>query len=200
MPTVSRVFRLRGEQARDHAMDLARLRIAVFREYPYLYDGNMEYEHKYVQNFINSPGSVIVLAMDGETIVGVSTALPMADESDAFKAPLIAQGIDPARVFYFGESVLLPSYRGQGVGHKFFDEREAHAGELEQDFDYLAFAAVVRDADDPRRPSGYRPHNVFWNKRGFAPQPDMVMQLPWKEIGNDKETVQSLMYWLKPCT
>ena len=53
---------------------------------------------------------------DDETVVGASTGLPMIAADEAFRAPFIAAGIDPARVFYFGESVLLPEYRGQGIG------------------------------------------------------------------------------------
>ncbi len=200
MPQVDQVKCVFGKEAESHAADLAKLRIAVFREFPYLYDGDMAYEQQYIKQYVRSPGSVIVLAMDGDAIVGASTALPLADETDAFKQPFIELKIDPAKVFYFGESVLLPAYRGQGIGHRFFDEREAHAQSLKQNFDYLAFAAVIREEQDPRRPVGYRPHDVFWNKRGFTPQPEMIMKLPWKEIGNKTETIQSLMFWLKSCT
>jgi GNAT superfamily N-acetyltransferase len=199
MPNVDQIKCVFGDEARSHASDLAKLRITVFREYPYLYDGDMAYEQNYISQYVQSPGSVIVLAMDGDQIVGASTALPLADETEAFKQPFVKQGIDPARVFYFGESVLLPAYRGQGIGHRFFDEREKHAASLDMDFNYLAFAAVIRDADDPRRPQGYRPHDVFWNKRSFIPQPEMVMKLSWKEVGQEQETVQSLMFWLKSC-
>ncbi|MFG0250661.1 MAG: GNAT family N-acetyltransferase [Phycisphaeraceae bacterium JB051] len=200
MPKVDQVKCVFGQQAAEHATDLARLRISVFREYPYLYDGDMAYEQHYIEQYVQSPGSVIVLALDGDVIVGASTALPLSDETDAFKRPFIEQRIDPAKVFYFGESVLLPAYRGQGIGHRFFDKREAHARSLDQDFDYLAFAAVIRHDDDPRKPAGYRPHDVFWDKRGFSPQHQMVMQLPWKEVGNEQQTIQSLKFWLKPCT
>ena len=82
MPQVNQVKCVFGEEAASHAADLARLRIAVFREYPYLYDGDMAYEKYYIQQYVQSPGSVIVLAMDGDTIVGASTALPLADEAD----------------------------------------------------------------------------------------------------------------------
>jgi hypothetical protein len=36
-------------------------------------------------------------------------------------------GMDVGRVFYFGESMLLPRCRGRGIGHAFFGHREAHA-------------------------------------------------------------------------
>jgi hypothetical protein len=43
------------------------------------------------------------------------------------KAPFIAAGGNVDHIFYFGESVLLPQFRGMGIGHHFFDEREAAA-------------------------------------------------------------------------
>jgi len=51
----------------------------------------------------------------------------LVDDGPVFAAPFAAVGIDPAGVFYLSESVLLPAWRGQGVGHAFFDAREAHA-------------------------------------------------------------------------
>jgi len=197
MPTVDRVFRLSGDDAKPYTAALAELRIQIFREFPYLYDGDMAYEQWYIQSFIDSPGSVIVLAMDGEQVVGASTGLPLKDEDDAFKQPFVDAGIDPARVFYFGESVLLAAYRGQGVGHRFFDEREAHAASLDQAFDWLSFAIVLREPDDPRRPADYRPLDDFWRRRGFEPRPDLKTSFPWKEVGNAEKTHQSMTFWLK---
>ncbi len=39
--------RLRSGQILDHLEDLTRLRIDVFREWPYLYEGSEEYERGY---------------------------------------------------------------------------------------------------------------------------------------------------------
>ena len=36
---------LSGSEIAAHLADLAALRIAVFAEYPYLYDGNAAYDH-----------------------------------------------------------------------------------------------------------------------------------------------------------
>src|SRR5690606_33685471 len=123
--------------------------------------------------------------------------LPLADDAEAFQAPFRKAGIPVESVFYFGESVLLPEYRGSGVGHRFFDEREAHAGGF-ADHALTAFAAVQRAADDPRRPPGHRDNDPFWRKRGYQPRPDLCMRLAWRELGGSDEIEHELMFWLRP--
>ncbi len=113
------VARLTGEALHAALDDLAALRIAVFAAYPYLYAGSKEYERKYLAEFTASPDAVLVAARDGERIVGAATASPLAAQDDYIREPFARCGIDQARVFYFGESVLLPEYRGQGIGHAF---------------------------------------------------------------------------------
>ena len=173
---------LSGAALRPHLDAVAALRIAVFRDWPYLYQGDVGYERDYLDAYARSPESVVVLARAGDAVVGASTGIPLAQDSAEFQAPLLAHGIDPARVFYCGESVLLPEYRGRGIGHAFFDAREAHARAL-GGFDWTAFAAVDRDPADPRMPAGHRGNEAFWAKRGYARQPGMTMRLHWNEIG-----------------
>lgn len=175
--------------------DVARLRVAVFRDWPYLYAGDMGYERNYLAAYAASADSVFVLAFDGDTVVGASTGLPLADDDAAFQAPFVAHGIDVGAVFYFGESVLLPAYRGRGVGHAFFDAREAHARALGR-FSTTAFCAVDRAAADPRRPAGHRDNDVFWTRRGYVRRPGLRMQLDWDEIGRG-ECRHSLTFWTR---
>ena len=176
----------------QHRDAVARLRIAVFREWPYLYEGDLDYEARYLETYARSPRMVAVLALDGDALVGASTGLPLTDEEPAFAAPVAGAGIDPARVFYFGESVLDPRYRGLGLGHRFFDEREAHARAL--GFEVTAFAAVERAAGDPRRPAGARDLGPFWRKRGYVHHPELRFRIPWREIGAAEETDQTLSF------
>lgn len=185
-----------GDGIAAHLDGLARLRIAVFREWPYLYDGDEAYEAQYLRTYVDSPRSVAVLALDGGRVIGASTGLPLADEDDAFRAPIEAVGIDPARVFYCGESVLLPAYRGRGLGHRFFDMREAHARTL-GGFDWTAFCAVDRAPDDPRRPGGHRDNAAFWTGRGYRRRDDLRAALPWREIDRG-EVPHALTFWLRP--
>lgn len=175
--------------------DLARLRIAVFAAWPYLYDGDPCYEAEYLREFVAAPDGVLVAAFAGERIVGAATASPMRAQKAEFRAPFEERGIDTETLFYFGESVLLPEWRGQGIGHAFFDHREAQAARCGASA--TTFAAVIRPEDHPARPSGYAPLDPFWRKRGYAPVPGFVTELPWKEHGEAAESPKPMQYWMR---
>lgn len=187
----------RGAAIGGHLQALAQLRIEVFRAYPYLYDGDTEYEATYLASYTRSDASLAVLALAEGRVVGASTGLPLADEEPAFWQPFLQRGIAIDSVFYCGESVLLADYRGRGLGHRFFDLREAHARRLRR-FAWTAFAAVERAADDPRRPPDYRELAGFWQARGYQRQPGMSMQLSWKELGQVAASEHALTFWLRP--
>ncbi|MCH7627622.1 MAG: GNAT family N-acetyltransferase [Proteobacteria bacterium] len=175
--------------------DLAALRITVFAAFPYLYDGDAAYEAEYLTDYAQAKDAVLVAAFDGARVVGAATAAPMGHQKAAFRAPFEARGLDTDRLFYFGESVLLPEYRGYGIGHAFFDHREAQARACGADA--ACFAAVIRPADHPARPAGYTPLDAFWKKRGYAPVPGLVTQLAWKEHGQAEESGKPMQYWLR---
>src|SRR5690606_33465145 len=192
-PAGLRTLALRGAAIGPHLQDVARLRIAVFREFPYLYDGDPDYEARYLQVYVDAKDSLCVLAFDGARVVGASTALPLADEDAGFQQPFLDRGIPVASVFYLAESVVLPGYRGRGLGHRFFDAREAHARALGR-FEWTAFAAVDRAPDDPRRPAGVRGNEAFWGRRGYARHPGMTMRLAWRELGEAAESEKPLTF------
>lgn len=175
--------------------DLARLRIAVFAAWPYLYAGSEDYEREYLAEFTAAADAVLVAAYDGERIVGAATASPLIAQDDYIRAPFVAAGIDPAGLFYFGESVLLPDFRGQGVGHAFFDHREAAARTWGAS--HASFCAVVRPLDHPARPADYIPLDAFWTKRGYAPVAGLVGSFAWQDHGESEETSKPMQYWMR---
>ena len=174
--------------------DLAALRIAVFRDWPYLYDGDMEYERRYVATYRDSPGAILVAAFDGDRIVGAATGTPMEDHPE-FAEPLAALGLPLNRWFYCAESVLLPAWRGRGLGHRFFDLREGHARALGRT--HCAFCAVVRPDDHPLRPARARSLAPFWQARGYAPLPGAFARYRWRDIGEDGESEKRLQVWTR---
>jgi GNAT superfamily N-acetyltransferase len=186
---------LTGGALEDALPDLARLRIAVFRAWPYLYEGDDAYERDYIRRYAESPGAVVVAARDGATIVGAATAAPMEDHAAELAAPLAAAGCALTETLYCGESVLLPSHRGRGIGHAFFDAREAHGRALGRTVS--CFCAVIRDPADPRRPPDYTPLDPFWRKRGYAPVEGAEGSYAWREIGAAEETAHPMRMWLR---
>ena len=79
--------RLSGEELVRYIPELAQLRIQVFRDFPYLYDGDLAYEERYLQTYIQASDSVIVLALDDDKVVGASTGIPLKYETDEVKKP-----------------------------------------------------------------------------------------------------------------
>lgn len=175
--------------------DLARLRMEVFAAWPYLYDGDPAYEVDYLREFLEAPDGVLVAAFDGARIVGAATASPLHAQKAEFRLPFEQRGIDSATLFYFGESVLLPDYRGRGIGHAFFDHREAQAAQCGAKA--AVFASVIRPETHPKRPESYVPLDGFWKKRGYAPMPGFVTELAWKEHGEARESPKPMQYWLR---
>ena len=190
-----RIDPLIGADAAPVLDDLAALRIAVFRDWPYLYDGDLAYEREYLTAYRDSPNAIVAAAFDGARLVGAATGTPMPDHADDFAAAFDGSGYDLADIFYCAESVLLPEYRGQGAGHRFFDLREAHARALGAR--HVAFCAVQRPPDHPARPADYRPLDPFWRTRGYRPLPGVVADFAWKDIGDAQDTRKPLQFWMR---
>ena len=190
-----RIEILTGNALEDALDDLARLRIAVFREWPYLYDGDMNYERDYLQVYRDNDSAIIVGAFDGDRLVGASTGTLMEYHEDAFSDAFDFSVYKPEDMFYCSESVLLPQYRGQGTGHVFFDEREAHARALGRK--YISFCSVKRSDFHPLKPENPRDYEPFWQKRGYRKFAGIVAELAWKDIDRDEETLKPLQFWIK---
>ena len=173
---------------------LGELRIRVFHDFPYLYEGSQEYEENYLQVYTKNPLSIAYVVFDGEKAVGATTGMPLSAESPEIQQPFLDRGLNIDKIFYFGESILLNEYRSRGIGHLFFDVREKHS--LENGFKTTTFCSVVRPEDHPLRPLDYRPNDVFWTKRSYTKQ-DYSCRMMWLDRNQSHETEKELQFWTK---
>ena len=191
-----RIEPVTGEALQRALTSLAKLRIEVFREWPYLYEGTLDYEANYIERFTRLKGGVIVVASDAGEPVGAATAAPMEGQNRDVTAPFVERGYDLAKLFYFGESVLRREYRGRGIGHRFFDGREAVA-RATPGVEWATFSGVVRSPDDPRRDPSYRPLDAFWRKRGYQQVEGLVGNYSWTDIGDKEQTRKPMQFWMR---
>jgi len=190
-----RIELLRGHELSARIEALADLRVTVFREWPYLYEGTREYESHYLGVYLRSPRSLTVLVHDADRCIGATTVVPLADAGADAQRPFVEGGHAIERIDYFGESVVLPEYRGRGLGVLFFEKREAHA--REHGLDFCAFCAVERPDDHPARPADYLPNDRFWQRRGYARLPGLQTTFSWPDLGATESTPKPMLFWGK---
>lgn len=190
-----RTVHLVGKEIQEILPELGALRIQVFRDFPYLYEGNLAYEENYLQIYTSSEESIVVGIYDDNRLIGATSGMPLKHETTEIQKAFISTDISVETVFYFGESILLPNYRGNGLGHLFFDKREQHAIDL--GYTTTAFCSVIRPENHPFKPSEYRDNSAFWIKRNYLPQDEMICQMSWLDRGETEETVKDLQFWIK---
>ena len=190
------VVRLKGAQIESVFDELAALRITVFRDYPYLYDGNVGYEKEYLRIYSGSVRSFVAALYHHGKMVGATTCLPLIEETDELKKPFLGSGIDPANIYYFGESIILKAHRGRGFGHLFFDEREAHAKSFGT-YTHTCFCSVDRGISHPLRPADYRGNDAFWLKRGYQKIPALHTIMQWPDIGEPSSSAKPMVFWTR---
>ena len=67
---VLEIRRLTGTALSEALPLIAALRIDVFREWPYLYDGDLAYEQAYLARYAATPEAVLIGAFEGARLIG----------------------------------------------------------------------------------------------------------------------------------
>jgi len=185
-----------GTQIKEVIEPLAQLRMAVFREFPYLYEGNMDYEKEYLSTYAEAERAFLFTVFHNQQLIGATTAIPLKEESDEVKLPFEENDYDLNSLFYFGESILQKDFRGLGIGHRFFDERENYARSFGH-YTHSCFCAVDRGIGHTAEPADYRSNEIFWVKRGYHKEADLKSYFEWPDIGAVEQTAKPMIYWIK---
>ena len=92
-----RVEALAGPAVEPCLGDLARLRIAVFADYPYLYHGDLAYEEHYLREYAAAAGAVLVpIAFDFPSELGRDEGVVLVERRVA--SPHVVHGTLPCLV------------------------------------------------------------------------------------------------------
>ena len=122
-----RIARIPLSEFEATSNDVAQLRTPVFRDFPCLYDSDMNSECDYIAKYQDNENAILIGAWDGDKLTFAATSTTLEDHAKEFTAPFQGTAYDLADMFYCAESVLLPPYLGQGPGHVFCDDEEGHA-------------------------------------------------------------------------
>lgn len=189
------ILEVSGTRVLDHLDQLAGLRLSIFREYPYLYDGRLEDERRYLAGYADQ--GQVLLALDDERVVGAITGLPLAKESEQFVEPFRKAGLAPEQYYYIGELLLLPAYRKLGWGSRLLARLEQLVAQQRR-YGRFCLATVVRSDDHPLRPAGFIPIDRFCRRHGYSLLDGVTTQVSWRER-DDRVSPKELAFWHKPC-
>lgn len=167
--------------------DLAQMRIRIFREYPYLYEGHMQYEMDYLSRYLDSPDfELIALQRDGK-YWGFCTGIPLRDEDPSLKSPIPTHG---AEGFYIGEILLDPQARGQGWAKSMLSQMIQKA--RENGFKQIYLYTVLEPADN--RPKDYRSPDLLWQSLGFKAL-ERFCAFEWKRWDQEISRSHTMRLW-----
>jgi ribosomal protein S18 acetylase RimI-like enzyme len=182
---------IRGQAIAGLVEELGQFRITIFREYPYLYDGSMEYERQYLARYATSPNAVVALERDGLGFVAVATGIALCEETSCYIQPFCS---DPEHYFYIGEIMVRTDCRGQGRGTRLLQAMMEEG--RRQGFPRACLYTVRRDPGHPARPADYRSPDGLWVRMGFTKVPGCEIPCSWKEIGEEVETEKPMDVWV----
>ncbi len=189
------ILELTGKQAERHCDNIAQIRITLFSEYPYLYQGTIACEKEYLRTYFESSNASILLVFDKGDIVGFSSSIPLSQETHELKRPFIEKGLDCNEYLYIGEVMIHPLYRGKGIARYFLEFHENKA--RQEGYEYTTFMTVDRPDDHPCKPKNFKPVDEIWQHFGYKLLPDMKVSMGWLQVDTETKTLNTLSLWYK---
>jgi GNAT superfamily N-acetyltransferase len=186
---------LTGAAISDAVDDLATLRLEIFPEFPYLYQGRREDELAYLGSYAEAPDACVILARDGLAVIGAATGMPLVHEDVQMRDAFERTTFPLNEVYYVGELLFRPAYRNCGLGLKLLDQLESHIRSLGR-YRRLTCATVERPDNHPLRPRDYTPITRFLVRTGFVRLSGVTTSFMWRETDGVKRD-HPMQFWSK---
>lgn len=182
-----------GEKIRDVIDELGNFRITIFKEYPYLYDGDLDYERKYLSRYSSISDSILLLVRDKEGILGASTGIPIVNDEPEFTEPFKDKNI--GEIFYIGELMIRKDNRSKGIGTLLLKNMLDLINKNQ--FKTVCLYTVDRGNSHPLKPDFYQSPDSLWRKFGFEKHSSHIVYFSWRDLGNVAETEKPMNVWIK---
>lgn len=143
---------------------VANLRINIFREYPYLYEGNFKEEMDDLEHCAKLPKNALAIAYHEDTPVGFLYGIPLVEFAPHFENSVLdlfkEKNLEPESCYYFADIIILPEHRGNNLSKKLFDALEMYA--QEQGYRSASFITESHESH-PLKPINYKSLDPLWN-------------------------------------
>ena len=187
---------LKGPEVIPYLQKVAQLRIEFYRNYPYLYEGNLTDEETYLSMYAKSKDSLLVIAKNGDDVVGAVTGIPMLETKKENKWLYTQKQTPDEHIFYLGELVLSQDYQNSTLQEMLYLQLENAVKGLEK-YSILAVCEIERSPEDTKKPVSAFSSEVLWAGRGFIKQPELYTTNAWKDVGDLEKSDHHLFFWYK---
>lgn len=188
-----RIEIFRGCEIAPYTQQIVELCNAIYREPPYLYNGEDEEYTAYIESYSQSNDAIICLAFDNEKAVGLAIATPMLKTRDLYKKTLLEHGYELDSLFYLGEFGLNSNYHNCGIEEAIYYKIE----NLVRKADAYSMICLWEIEDLYQKNFEDTPGHDFWNKLGFLRHREVNFEISWTNIGDSKESTHLAVYSIK---
>jgi GNAT superfamily N-acetyltransferase len=189
-----------GADSSEYIELVSELRINTFKEFPYLYSGNLAYEKEYMQGYTADVQAMITLARVDNRLAGIATGIPLVSDSDIVKDANLAftqNNLDSSQYYYYGEIIVLPEYQKQYIAKQLLSVQDEIIKAW--DYRYSCLLTVIREDNHPQRPALYLSSDRAWERLGYIKM-NLQSHYHWPTIMSDasvRECVHPMQFWKK---
>lgn len=183
-----------GPAITQHLDEIARLNNQIYREYPYLYNGEDAEYSSYLKSYAQTENSLVCIAYDHGKAVGLAAAMPLAKSRDFYSTPFSENGYNVQQIFYLGEFGLAPQFQGHGITDAMYQKIQDFA--KAKGYETVSLWEL-NNPSPTQKPAGYIPREDFWKKLGFIQHPELNFTISWTNINETEESPHKAIYWLK---
>ncbi len=176
---------LSGSEIAPYAKEISTFYNIIYREEPYFYYAPESAWDSYIQTYVDTPQSLVCLALDEEKIIGVAIGTPLENATEKYKMGFAARLEDLNSLFYLGEFALKPEYRHHGVGKTMYDAFERSVIERKQ-FSAICIWQLENTSS-----------STFWHRRGFELQPEIRFDELWRHAPGTEKIAHPMVCWKK---